>query len=172
MLCEAKLPFLLSLLSYLFSGNDNFREERRTNREKWKEQKETTIFCRKLSFLFGRGRKIRTLGTRFWRPLLCQLSYAPVCNCWWTWRDSNPRPLGCEPNALPAELQAHTSVSFTTLIYYTSSKLKNQYLFSIFFIFLKIFFDSSAFQLVFLQIQLSDERSSKKTAQICLFFLC
>ena len=25
---------------------------------------------------------------------------------WWRWRDSNPRPLGCEPNALPAELQA------------------------------------------------------------------
>ena len=21
--------------------------------------------------------------------------------CWWTQRDSNPRPLGCEPNALP-----------------------------------------------------------------------
>src|SRR5690606_30055535 len=20
---------------------------------------------------------------------------------WWTWRDSNPRPFGCEPNALP-----------------------------------------------------------------------
>ena len=34
MLCEAKLPFLLSLLSYLFSGNDNLREERRTKREK------------------------------------------------------------------------------------------------------------------------------------------
>ncbi len=26
---------------------------------------------------------------------------------WWTRRDSNPRPLGCEPNALPAELRAH-----------------------------------------------------------------
>ena len=25
---------------------------------------------------------------------------------WWTQRDSNPRPLGCEPNALPAELWA------------------------------------------------------------------
>ena len=25
----------------------------------------------------------------------------------WTWRDSNPWPLGCEPNALPTELQAH-----------------------------------------------------------------
>ena len=25
---------------------------------------------------------------------------------WWTQRDSNPRPLGCEPNALPTELWA------------------------------------------------------------------
>ena len=30
--------------------------------------------------LFGRGRRIRTLGTRFWRPLLYQLSYAPMKN--------------------------------------------------------------------------------------------
>ena len=28
-------------------------------------------------FRFGRGRRIRTLGTRFWRPLLYQLSYTP-----------------------------------------------------------------------------------------------
>ena len=27
---------------------------------------------------------------------------------WWTRRDSNPRPLGCEPNALPTELRAQT----------------------------------------------------------------
>ena len=59
-LCGAKLPFLLSLLSYLFSGNDNLREERRTKRVKRKEQKETTIFCRKLSFLFGAGSGGRT----------------------------------------------------------------------------------------------------------------
>ena len=26
---------------------------------------------------FGRGRRIRTLGTWFWRPLLYQLSYTP-----------------------------------------------------------------------------------------------
>ena len=26
---------------------------------------------------------------------------------WWIRRDSNPRPLGCEPNALPAELRTH-----------------------------------------------------------------
>ena len=28
--------------------------------------------------IFGRGRRSRTLGTRFWRPLLYQLSYTPV----------------------------------------------------------------------------------------------
>ena len=26
----------------------------------------------------GRGRRTRTLGTRFWRPLLYQLSYTPI----------------------------------------------------------------------------------------------
>ena len=29
-------------------------------------------------FLFGRGTRIRTQDTRFWRPLLYQLSYAPM----------------------------------------------------------------------------------------------
>ena len=42
---------------------------------------------------------------------------------WWTQRDSNPRPLGCEPNALPAELQAHISaakgISLDGEIYYS-----------------------------------------------------
>ena len=45
----------------------------------------------------GRGRRIRTLGTRFWRPMLYQLSYTPV---WWAFRDSNPGPTGYEPAAL------------------------------------------------------------------------
>ena len=27
---------------------------------------------------YGRGRRARTLGTRFWRPLLYQLSYTPI----------------------------------------------------------------------------------------------
>ena len=27
---------------------------------------------------YGRGRKIRTLDTRFWRPMLYQLSYTPI----------------------------------------------------------------------------------------------
>ena len=39
---------------------------------KKKKSRKTTLF------LFGRGRRIRTLGTRFWRPLLYQLSYTPV----------------------------------------------------------------------------------------------
>ena len=46
---------------------------------------------------YGRGRKIRTLDTRFWRPLLYQLSYTPV---WWAFGDSNPGPTGYEPAAL------------------------------------------------------------------------
>ena len=38
MLCEAKLPFLLSLLSYLFTGNDNFLLEKREEREEKSEE--------------------------------------------------------------------------------------------------------------------------------------
>ena len=45
----------------------------------------------------GRGRRNRTLGTRFWRPLLYQLSYTPM---WWAFGDSNPGPDGYEPSAL------------------------------------------------------------------------
>ena len=57
----------------------------------------------------GRGRRIRTLGTRFWRPLLYQLSYTPIllflfltrlAFCWWAFGDSNPGPAGYEPAAL------------------------------------------------------------------------
>ena len=32
------------------------------------------------------------------------------CGFWWTWRDSNPRPYGCEPYALPTELQAQSVI--------------------------------------------------------------
>ena len=46
---------------------------------------------------YGRGSKFRTHGTRFWRPLLYQLSYTPV---WWAFGDSNPGPDGYEPSAL------------------------------------------------------------------------
>ena len=48
-------------------------------------------------FFYGRGRKTRTLDTRFWRPLLYQLSYTPI---WWAFGDSNPGPTGYEPAAL------------------------------------------------------------------------
>ena len=57
----------------------------------------------------GRGRRIRTLGTRFWRPLLYQLSYTPMSLAefptgerpfWWAFGDSNPGPAGYEPAAL------------------------------------------------------------------------
>ena len=48
--------------------------------------------------VFGRGRRLRTLGLRFWRPPLYQLSYSPLY--WWAFRDSNPRPTGYEPVAL------------------------------------------------------------------------
>ena len=60
---------------------------------------------------YGRGSKFRTHGTRFWRPLLYQLSYTPV-SCsgldllhrllikWWAFGDSNPGPTGYEPVAL------------------------------------------------------------------------
>ena len=58
----------------------------------------------------GRGRRNRTLGTRFWRPLLYLLSYTPIYEkqkrfaasafVWWAIRDSNPGPTGYEPVAL------------------------------------------------------------------------
>ena len=47
--------------------------------------------------LLGRGRRIRTLGTRFWRPMLYQLSYTPK---WWAFTGSNRGPAGYEPAAL------------------------------------------------------------------------
>ncbi len=61
---------------------------------------------RKTDASFGRGRRARTLGTRFWRPLLYQLSYTPISiklknvKFWWAIRDSNPGPTGYEPVAL------------------------------------------------------------------------
>ena len=65
----------------------------------------------KLSFqdLYGRGRRLRTLGLRFWRPPLYQLSYSPMLT-WWTVRDSNPGPTGYEPVALPTELTVRNSL--------------------------------------------------------------
>ena len=58
-----------------------------------RSKKTTTL----LGGRFGRGRKARTLDTRFWRPLLYQLSYTPI---WWAFGDSNPGPDGYEPSAL------------------------------------------------------------------------
>lgn len=43
----------------------------------------------------GRSRRNRTYSLRFWRPLLCQLSYAPIlliCISWWCQWGSNPQP--------------------------------------------------------------------------------
>ena len=63
-------------------------------------QNRTTHLCG--WFCFGRGRRDRTLGTRFWRPLLYLLSYTPIKikKKWWGFRDSNPGPTGYEPVAL------------------------------------------------------------------------
>ena len=38
----------------------------------------TPIFMYSARTLIGRGRRIRTLDTWFWRPLLYQLSYTPM----------------------------------------------------------------------------------------------
>ena len=37
-----------------------------------------SIYNSRCKDFYGRGRKIRTLDTRFWRPLLYQLSYTPI----------------------------------------------------------------------------------------------
>ena len=52
---------------------------------------------RSLCHFSGRGRRNRTLGTRFWRPLLYLLSYTPM---WWAFTGSNRGPTGYEPVAL------------------------------------------------------------------------
>ena len=89
-----------------------------------RKQKKAPAFA---SAFPGRGRRLRTLGLRFWRPPLYQLSYSPLCagrpqpariikraartRCirWWTVRDSNPGPTGYEPVALPTELTVNLS---------------------------------------------------------------
>ena len=56
------------------------------------------------------GGRITTVESAwFWKMQKSSESSAKIRKFrtfWWTWRDSNSRPLGCEPNALPAELQA------------------------------------------------------------------
>ena len=42
---------------------------------------------------------------------------------WWTRRGSNPRPLGCEPNALPAELQAHIEFSGDIIAHFSEKSI-------------------------------------------------
>lgn len=49
---QKNLPFLLSLLFYLLSGNGNFREERKKKGKKRKVQKETAIFDKKIAVSF------------------------------------------------------------------------------------------------------------------------
>ena len=54
--------------------------------EKSKNRLETKHF----KTISGRGRRLRTLGLRFWRPPLYQLSYSPVCSFWPILRGSHP----------------------------------------------------------------------------------
>ena len=82
MLCEAKLPFLLSLLSYLFSGNDNFlekREERKEKSEKNKKKRQSSVencrfflaekvgFSADFSAAYGAPRLFRRASAPPWR---------------------------------------------------------------------------------------------------------
>ena len=39
-----------------------------------------SVLVDKSGYFYGRGRRLRTLGLRFWRPPLYQLSYSPVSN--------------------------------------------------------------------------------------------
>lgn len=68
---QAKLPILLSVSSYLFSGNDNFliekRGERKVKREKYKKKRQLSIEnCR--FFLVEVGRANRYLFLEFTMP--------------------------------------------------------------------------------------------------------
>ena len=63
--------------------------------------KQNARSSQKSSRRYGRGSKFRTHGTRFWRPLLYQLSYTPMWSCY---PDSNWRPHPYQGCALPTEL--------------------------------------------------------------------
>ena len=52
----------------------------------------------------GKGGAIRTPIVRFWRPLFCQLNYAPM---WCPRVVSSYRHAGLQPAALPSELLGH-----------------------------------------------------------------
>jgi len=51
-LCEAKLPILFTFHSYLKSGNENLREERRKKREEIREQKQNDNLLSKIVVSF------------------------------------------------------------------------------------------------------------------------
>lgn len=56
----------------------------------------------------GQGITCGPPGSRTQHARLARSGCTPVTRgpCLWTRRESNPRPLGCEPSALPAELRA------------------------------------------------------------------
>ena len=56
-----------------FTRENRVREVRASYEIKNKKDARWRLSC------FGRGRETRTPGTRFWRPLLYQLSYTPIC---------------------------------------------------------------------------------------------
>ena len=45
---------------------------------------------------------------------------------WWTRRDSNPRPLGCEPNALPTELRARVPAYYNPCVRFCQYRICNK----------------------------------------------
>ena len=70
---------------------------RRSNQLNYRAKLGFNIYQTEVRLNSGRGRRIRTLGTRFWRPMLYQLSYTPI---WWAFTGSNRGPAGYEPAAL------------------------------------------------------------------------
>ena len=75
---------LLSFISYLLSGNDNFREKRRAKSEKMIVQKETTTFLSKIVVYFwvqGRDLNPRPPGYHFVPVAVVCREYSPVRLC-------------------------------------------------------------------------------------------
>ena len=69
--------FVLLAFSHTVSARNLTRHSPRASGStlslvKTKDTAKSSVFC------FGRGRRDRTLGTRFWRPMLYQLSYTPM----------------------------------------------------------------------------------------------
>ena len=76
---KATDTFLYSLLS--FHWERHFREERKREVKREKNEKGTTIFFRKLSFLFGWGRWIRTTGMADSESAALPLGDTPLFIC-------------------------------------------------------------------------------------------